>query len=122
MYGVAGLLLNSDRCEVKNQSDKADGPWLKDKQDKSDHNGDNLTMPTKSDTRKLYTSTIYKSAEREAVLELCDYYDPIYKSKNSKNGDGVEDRIQALLDNDETTRAAAYGKQSKSITFLYIIF
>ena len=71
-------------------------------------------MPTKTDTRKLYTSTIYKSAEREAVLELCDYYDPIYKSKNPKNGDGVEDRIQTLLDNDETTRAAAYGELSLS--------
>ena len=82
----------------------------KPKKDKADHNGDNLTMPTKTDTRKLYTSTIYKSSEREAVLELCDYYDPIYKSKNHKNGDGVEDRIQKLLDNDETTRAAAYGE------------
>ena len=66
-------------------------------------------MPTKSDLKNyLYTSKIYKSAEREAVLELCDYYDPIYKSK--KNGDGVEDRIQTLLDNDQTTRAAAYGE------------
>ena len=86
------------------------------KKDKSDHNGDNLTLPAKSDTRKLYTSTIYKSADREAVLELCDYYDPIYNSKNSKNGDGVEDRIQALLDNDETTRAAAYGELYQSMS------
>ncbi len=33
MYGVAGLLLDSIRSEVKSQSTPAAGPWLKDKQD-----------------------------------------------------------------------------------------
>ena len=32
MCGVAGLLLDSVRSEVKSQSSPAEGPWLKDKQ------------------------------------------------------------------------------------------
>ena len=56
----------------------------------------------------VYISRIYKSREREQVLELCNYYDPIYQTSSNDVERKINERLEALEEL-SATKAAAYG-------------
>ena len=81
MLGAMGILFDSTRTEVKNCEHHEQGPWYSHSEDTSDLSTsliNNLNMSKKLPT-PFYNSNLYKSEDRESVLKLCDYYDPLCK-------------------------------------------
>ena len=56
------------------------------------------------DNETEFTSIIYKSNDRERVLSLCNYFDPIYHEPER-----IDRRIEQLIEK-TPIKAAAYGK------------
>ena len=56
----------------------------------------------------VFISRIYKSRDREQVLELCNYYDPIYQTSSNDIDKKIHERLKAL-EEVSATKAAAYG-------------
>ena len=56
----------------------------------------------------VFISRIYKSRDREQVLELCNYYDPIYQTSSNDIDKKIHERLKTL-EEVSATKAAAYG-------------